>query len=297
MHAQAWALAARQHGVITRAQLYALGFTKHAVDHRIATGRLHPSWAGVFAVGRPQLTREGRWMAAVLRCGEGAALSHEDAGALYAICDRGSGSIHISIPRRSPRRPPGLSVHRRTGPLAAEVTVERGIPVTTPICTLIDLATRLPRHRLEAAVNEADKRDLVDAETLRAMLDRLPGVAGVRVLRRLLDRLTFRLTDSELERRFLCLVADAGLPPPQTGIWLSGFKVDFFWPELGLVVETDGLRYHRTPAEQARDRRRDQAHVAAGLTPLRFTHAQVRYEAAHVRRTLTATARRLANDG
>jgi len=101
------------------------------------------------------------------------------------------------------------------------------------------------------------------------------------------------MTDSELERRFLPLVDQAGLPRPLTQQRLNGFKVDFFWPGLGLVIETDGLRYHRTPAEQARDRLRDQTHTAAGLTQLRFTHAQVRYEAAHVRRTLAAIAHRL----
>jgi very-short-patch-repair endonuclease len=112
------------------------------------------------------------------------------------------------------------------------------------------------------------------------------------VLREVLDRRTFTLTDSELERRFLPIARSDGLPPPRTGHYLNGFKVDFFWPELGLVVETDGLRYHRTPAQQSRDRLRDQAHTAAGLTPLRFTHAQVRFEPRHVRATLEAAARR-----
>jgi very-short-patch-repair endonuclease len=74
---------------------------------------------------------------------------------------------------------------------------------------------------------------------------------------------------------------------------VNGFKVDFYWPDLGLVVETDGLRYHRTPAQQARDRIRDQTHAAAGLTPLRFTHAQVKYEPTRVEETLVAVARRL----
>jgi len=112
-------------------------------------------------------------------------------------------------------------------------------------------------------------------------------------LRELLDRRTFVLTDSELERRFLPIALAAGLPVPQTGRRVNGFKVDFYWPDLGLVVETDGLRYHRTPAQQARDRLRDQAHTAAGLTCLRFTHAQVRFDPDHVRATLTAVTRRL----
>ena len=111
------------------------------------------------------------------------------------------------------------------------------------------------------------------------------------MLRELLDRRTFRLTDSELERLFLPIAREAGLSPPQTGVWLNGYEVDFYWPELGLVVETDGLRYHRTPAQQAKDRLRDQVHMAAGLRPLRFTHAQVAFEPHHVRTTLVAVAR------
>jgi very-short-patch-repair endonuclease len=60
-----------------------------------------------------------------------------------------------------------------------------------------------------------------------------------------------------------------------------------------LVVETDGLRYHRTPSAQARDRLRDQTHTAAGLTHLRFTHYQVKYEGAFVAKILRRTARTL----
>src|SRR5438874_171443 len=119
------------------------------------------------------------------------------------------------------------------------------------------------------------------------------GRRGIRTLREVLDKHTFRLTRSELERLFLAIVRTAGLPIPLTQQIVNGFKVDFFWPELGLVVETDGLRYHRTPAQQARDRLRDQAHTAAGLTPLRFTRAQVRFDPAHVQATLAAAAVRL----
>jgi very-short-patch-repair endonuclease len=106
------------------------------------------------------------------------------------------------------------------------------------------------------------------------------------MLREMLDRDTFVLTDSELERRFLPIARKAGLPAPQTGRIVNGFKVDFYWPELGLVVETDGLRYHRTAAQQTKDRIRDSIHVGAGLVPLRFTHAQVKYEADFVLTTL-----------
>src|SRR5207245_6286281 len=159
-----------------------------------------------------------------------------------------------------------------------------------------DLANGLDPSRLERAVNEADRLDLISPEALRLALDTYRGQPGVARLRELLDRRTFRLTDSELERLFLPLVTDAGLPTPLTRQHVNGFRVDFFWPDLGLVVETDGLRYHRTPAQQARDRLRDQAHLAAGFTPLRFTHAQVRFEAAYVRSTLLAVVRRLQGE-
>ncbi len=101
------------------------------------------------------------------------------------------------------------------------------------------------------------------------------------------------LSDSEPERRFLPVARTAGLPKPLTRRLVNGFRVDFYWPDLGLVVETDGLRYHRTPAQQAKDRVRDQTHTAAGLTPLRFTHAQIAFEPARVAATLTAVGERL----
>jgi very-short-patch-repair endonuclease len=232
-------------------------------------------------------------MAAVLSCGPEAVLSHDDAGALWEIRAARQGLIEVSVPARVGRRRPGIVLHRRTRLPAGAVTSHRGIPVTTPICTLVDLATRLSRDDLEAAINEADKRDLTDPEALRSALGAFAGCRGVAALREALDRRTFTITDSKLERDFLPLARKAGLPPPQTACWVNGFKVDFYWPDLGLVVETDGLRYHRTPAQQSRDRLRDQAHSAAGLVPLRFSRAQIRFEPGHVQATLAAVASRL----
>jgi very-short-patch-repair endonuclease len=194
------------------------------------------------------------------------------------------------VPRHVLRRHAGIVVHRRA---SFEATTHEGIPVTTPACTLVDLAATVARNEVEAAVNQADSLDLVDPEELRAALDRIGRRPGVPALRLLLDRRTFVLTDSELERLFLPLAREAGLSRPHAGVWVNGYKVDFYWPDLGLIVETDGLRYHRTPAKQAQDRRRDQVHAAAGLTPLRFTHAQVRREPSHVVATLNAVAGRL----
>jgi very-short-patch-repair endonuclease len=292
-----WTLVREQHAVVTRRQLLELGYSSRAIKHRVAKGRLHPVGRGVYAVGTPHLTRYGRWMAAVLSCGPDAALSDESAAGLFEIRAYRGGAIEVSVPKHVSRRPPGVVVHRRARRGPWELTVHRGIPTTSPVCTLVDLATRLNRKQLEAAINEADKRELIDPESLRSALEKLARRPGVGVLRELLDRRTFRLTDSELERWFLPIVRRVGLPPPETGAEVNGFEVDFYWPDLDLVVETDGLRYHRTPAQQARDRLRDQAHLAAGTTPLRFTHEQVRFEPEHVERTLDLVGRRLRGEG
>jgi very-short-patch-repair endonuclease len=286
------ALAQRQHGVATRAQLLDRGLHPQAIKHRISTGLLHPVWRGVYAVGRPELSRLGRWMAAVLSCGPDAVLSYESAAQLWGIRPARGRRTEVSVPAGTVRRRPGITVHRRSL-RPQDVTRCRGIPVTTPVCTLIDLATRLGRDSLEAAINEADKQDLVDPDELRSALDGIPPRRGAPFLRSTLDRRTFTPTDTKLERLFLPIARSVGLPLPQTQVYVNGFRVDFYWPELGLVVETDGLRYHRTPAEQARDRVRDQVHAASGLTPVRFTRAQVRYEPGHVRVILAAMAGRL----
>ena len=284
---------ARQHGVVARRQLMELGFSARSIHHQIASARLHPVWPGVYAVGRPQLSLHGRWLAAVLSCGPDAVLSHECAAGLWEFRPVMPDRIEVSVPVHVVRRPRGIVVHRRKSLGSGEVERRHGIPVTTPVTTLVDIAVRLERRHLEAAINEADKRDLVSPEELRSALDELPRRPGIGILREVLDRRTFTLTDSELERRFLPVARRAGLPLPKTACYVNGFKVDFYWPDLGLVVETDGLRYHRTPAQQARDRVRDQAHAAAGLTPLRFTRAQVRFEPRHVQETLLAVAGRL----
>lgn len=234
-------------------------------------------------------------MAAVLSCGPGALLSHGSAAALWGI-GREWREIEITVRSASPRRRPGLRVRRRPTLADAHVTEREGIPVTGLVQTLVDLAAVHKRPVVERMVNEADRLELIDPPTLRSALEVHRCEPGVKPLRTMLDRRTFRLTRSDLELLFLPLAAEVGLPVPLTKEWVNGFEVDFYWPDLDFVVETDGLQYHRTPAEQARDRLRDQVHTAAGTTNLRFTHEQVRYEPTHVLAMLRATARRLGVD-
>jgi very-short-patch-repair endonuclease len=274
----------------------ALGFSAKSIEHRIEKGRLHRITRGVYAVGWPELTRERRWMAAVLACGEEASLSHRSAAAFWSIGREVSGRIDVSVRRTSKVRRRGLRVRRRSTLRPEDVVSRNGIPVTVPARTLVDLATELDEVAVERAVNEADKRDLIDPETLRSALGDYEGEPGAPLLRELLDSRTFRLSDSDLEIFFRSIAAEAGLRAPLSKQMVNGWEVDFYWPELGLVVETDGLRYHRTASTQTRDARRDRAHALAGMTPLRFTHYEIKHESARVQAELHRAAALLTDE-
>jgi very-short-patch-repair endonuclease len=287
-----WGLARSQHGVVTRTQLLELGMGPDSIKHWRKSGRLHPLWRGVYAVGRPEVSRKGRWMGAVLACGPGVLLSHRSAAVLWGLVRAsGKGEIHVVIPRKAVRRRPGIRAHRRVG-LGPEHRREvDGIPVTDVVSTLVDLASCVPEWRAEQAINEADRIDLIGVEALRDEVRTVAPRPGMACMRRLLG--LDALTDTGLERKFLALARAAGLPSPETQAHVNGYRVDFHWPELGLVVETDGGGTHRTPGQRATDYRRDQAHAAAGLTPLRFAEHQIRHAPDEVKRRLRAVGGRL----
>jgi hypothetical protein len=190
---RAWELAGRQHGVVARRQLLALGFNPREIEHRVVRGRLHLVMRGVYAVGWPGQTQRRRWMAAVLACGKGALLSHRSVAALWEIGTERRGEIDISVTRRCELKRPGLQVRGRPTLPPKDIAIRDGIPITSPIRTLIDVAVELEPLALERSVNEADKRDLIDPETLRAELVGYAGKPGVKPLRSLLDKRTFRL--------------------------------------------------------------------------------------------------------
>ncbi|OJU86217.1 MAG: hypothetical protein BGO11_18885 [Solirubrobacterales bacterium 70-9] len=219
-------------------------------------------------------------MAAILACGGPgiAALSHSSAAALFGIGVEQARAIEVTRLSPDPVRIRGIRVQRRSELDPRSLVVHDGIPVTSPVQTLIDLATRHDQVVVERMVNEADRLRLIRTDDLRMALDEHHGERGVGRLRVILDRRTFRYTRSELERAFLPLARRARLPRPRTSVYVNGHEVDFYFPTLDLVIETDGITYHRTPAQQAKDRERDQDHTAAGTPYLRFIHAQIKYE-------------------
>ena len=207
-----------------------------AIRHRIKTGRLHVVFDGVYAVGRRQLTPEGWWMAAALACGPNALLSHTSAATAWRIATFPLLPIHVSVPQTTIRCLRGIELHRRKALPPEQITSVCAIPASSVPLTLLDLAGRHERNELEAMINAADKHNLSDPEHLRSALDAFCGYPGVRTLRQILDRRTFTLTDSELERLFMPIARAAGLPFTQAVV--NGYRVDFYWPDLKLVVET-----------------------------------------------------------
>jgi len=292
MVAALWALVGTQHGVISYAQLRGLGYSKDAIRHRVRVGRLIPLWPGVYAVGRPEVTRRGLWMAATLACGEGYALDGESGAALWGVRSNERREIEVVGPGGAGRRLDGIRT-RRVRSIDGHITQIAGIPVVSLPLLFVHLAPRLSGGALEAAINEADERDLIHVAQLRRGVEPLRGRRGVTILRRTIDRATFRYTDSDLERAMRPIYRAAGLGEPETQVWVNGKLVDFYWPELDFVIETDGGRFHRTAFQQANDRRRDQAHTLAGTAFLRFTHGQIRYDRAYVQHAVSKLARDL----
>lgn len=285
---QALAVAAEQQQVISFEQLERLGFTTSAIRHALRSGRFYLVRPGVVTIGRPDVTPLGRLKAVELAFPHGI-ISHTSAAAVWEISPAEDERTHLTVCPPSHPRASDIRVHRRD-PLPRSTRCN-GIRVTAVLETLIDLAATKPPAAVEFAVNEADKKRLLRIDGASAQLADMAPRRGTRALANVLARHT--VTDSQLELRFLGVVRMAGLPAPETPAGVNGFRVDFYWPQLGLVVETDGLTYHRTPAQQARDRLRDQAHTAAGLTCLRFTNEQVRRDPASVASLLKRVAARL----
>ena len=261
-------LAARQHGVVTRAQLRTVGLTEAAIEGRVRRKWLHRVHQGVYAVGYPSLTRYGEFMAAVLACGNGAALSHISAAVLWNLLkDRGA-PVHVTAPTK--RKARGVVVHWSA--LDGERVRRDGIVVTTPARTLVDLADVVSRRTLERAMDEAEYLRL---DTVG--LSPRHGRQGAGLLASVLavHRPGATRTRSELEEMFLRLCDDHGIERPGVNCQVEGFECDFVFRHRWLVVETDGAAAHGTRRAIERDAIRDATLMAAGWRVWRLSYEQV----------------------
>jgi putative AbiEi antitoxin of type IV toxin-antitoxin system/uncharacterized protein DUF559 len=277
-------LAATQHGVVSRAQLRALGLSDRGISARAARGVLHRRHQGVYSVGHTVLGALGHRMAAVLACGPTAVLSHASAGALWGLRPSRAASVDVTVPGTGGRqRRDDIRIHRARS-LDGQTTTKHGIPVTTPGRTILDLAATLDRRGIERLLDRAENAHLGDDLPLVALARAHQGHRGAR---KLLDALRDHdpgttLTKSDLEERFLELCRDAGLPTPVVNDHVEVLEADFIFKPHRVLVETDSWQHHRSRDSFESDRRRDAIHAAAGWRTLRFTHRQIEHEPAMV---------------
>jgi predicted transcriptional regulator of viral defense system len=253
-------LSALQHGLVAVAQLHDAGLTEKQVRARTMAGRLHRIHQGVYAVGHAGLTRDGRYMAAVLAGGPGAALCSWSAGAYLGISRDDPHRVHVAVPRRLHNRR-GLRFHHHPHPPAL-TTVRRGIPILASAHALVDLAGVMTPNQLQRAVHEAEVQRLCRPAQIRVALDHRPRARGRAALRRILDLAEGRSlpTRSELEDHWLRFLSRHGLPMPLTSVkvdtprglyeWLAVMHVtwnDLDDREAELVADLVRLRVGSNP--------------------------------------------------
>lgn len=274
-------IAEAQHGLVTHAQLVGFGISASAIRKRVERGRLHLIHSGVYAVGHALLSREGRFMAGVLACGDGAVLSHVSAAEHWGLIDPVRGNADVTAPNRRGRIPAGITAHRDGALLESDCTELNGIPCTTVARTLLDLAAVLPPWELRKAVAEAEVLRLLRVPHVRTLIRRCRGRRGVARLRLCIDELdpSTKRTRSELERMFLALCKRSGLPRPEVNVPLEAaglrLKPDFLWRDARLIIEADSRKFHGTGSAFELDRHREQRFFAAGWQVVRCTWRQV----------------------
>jgi very-short-patch-repair endonuclease len=283
------ALAADQHGVVSRRQLERAGISTDVVDRYIRIGRLRRLHRGVYQLG-PAIGPHARLMAATLACGDTATLSHRSSAGLWRMLDESEGVVDIIVTGRSESRA-GIRVHRaQLRP--DEVTTRQGIRVTTPARTLYDFASMVApieraardaspvvMHRdVERTLAEALAQRLTTRLAMRALLDHHHG-HGAGLLRELLESdVNPALTRSEAEERFLDLVRRGCVGDPAVNVIVERFEVDFLWRAERLIIEVDGHTFHASKRAFENDRRRDAVLAAAGYTVMRVTWDQITRE-------------------
>jgi very-short-patch-repair endonuclease len=268
---------------VGRRQLLTLGMSEEAIEVRIQAGRLHPLHAGVYAVGHAAISRQGRWLAAVLASGPAAVLSHLSAAALWGIRPNSRNRIDVTVPRRS-RSSDAIYRHLSAIP-ADERTVVDGIPVTSAPRTIFDLAATSTIDQIESAIRQSEYQRLYDRLSLVDLVKRYPGRRGVRRVRVALTRietLPVGRARSPLEERFLLFLRRYGLPRPRLNHWIvvgeRRFQVDCHWPGTSQVVELDSWEAHGTRSAFREDRARDRELAVAGYAVTRISWAQLNDE-------------------
>jgi very-short-patch-repair endonuclease len=280
-------IAGRQHGVIARTQLFRLGLDRKAIASRVAGGTLHPLHRGhVYAVSRSPLSTRGKYLAAVIASGPGAALSHRAAADLWGIRPASCPS-EVTVPDVS-REIGGIRVHRTRMLDPQDFTVVDGIPVTSLARTLLDLAAILRPPDLEVVIDRAERANLFDLNAVVDVLERANGKRGTRTLKRVMAAYELSTQKSKLERAFKKLLKPAAdIETPSFNALTEGetatHEVDALWPDRKLAIQLDGFEFHRTRRDREKDASSDADLELAGYRVMRLTWDDT---TVHGRRTL-----------
>ncbi|NNF37693.1 MAG: DUF559 domain-containing protein [Gemmatimonadetes bacterium] len=281
----------------SRPQILACGLTSSALGRRTRRGRYETVFRGVYRVG-PSATHLTRPSAAALAVGPNAVISHSTAARVYgwlapadawrfdradSVTPRrrieGGVSVDATLLRGNRRSRPGLRVHCAGSLTSDEATTVAGIPVTTPIRTVLDAAAQLDAFTVERVVAAALRTGAVDRAALSVACSRYRGRRGIGRLRQVLDRPEMpRFTRSEAERRVLKAIRDSGLPTPRANVTAGPYEVDFLWDNLNVVLEVDGFEFHSSRRSFESDRERDGWLQAEGLLVVRLTWRQITRE-------------------
>jgi predicted transcriptional regulator of viral defense system len=263
-------VAKRQHGVVSRKQLEAIGFGTPTITRWGSDGRLHRLHRGVYAVGHTSLTWEGHCMAAVL-ARPGSVASHKTAAWIHGLLRFRPETFHLTAPTRQRARREFVVHFARLRP--EDQAVVEGIPVTSVARTLLDLAPSESTERLHQMMERAEDRRTFDLRRFDRLLARAGGHPGRLKLRQALD--TFKpevaVLRSGLEKRFLRLVLDAGLPRPATNAFVAGYELDAYWEAEAFAVELDAYATHGSPRSFEADREREDDLLLAGIEAIRVT--------------------------
>lgn len=272
--AQIAALAARQHGNITRAQLVRLGISDTAINYRVEIGRLHRVHRGVYSVGKPARTQLELASAAVLACGAGAALSHGSALGLWGFAKQWGAPFHVTVPGDRDRA--AIHVHRSHTLTPQDIKIQLGIRVTSFARTLLDCSPELSDKRLTRIVNDARRGRYIHLDSLAETVARWPRHPGAVRLRPFLEGPT-NPSRSDFEDEFLPFCERFGLPRPETNSMIAGREVDAYFAAEGVIVELDGWDFHSSRDVFESDRDKDADATALGLATVRITKQRVRH--------------------
>jgi hypothetical protein len=272
------ALAGRQHGVVSVEQLHALGHSKSSIEKAVKAGRLHSLDRSVYAVGHTNLSLYGQCLAAVFACGPDAVLSHYSAAWLWGLARWKPEPFHVTGPVARPPRLP-VRIHRTRRLADADWTLVEEIPVSAVPRLLLDLAACVKAKSLERMLECSEDLGLFDLRAVEELLARTVGHHGHARLRRAIALYQpSSFTRSGLEKRWLELVLEAGLPRPWMNYVEHGFELDCYWPEYRFAVELDVFETHGTRAAFERDRKRQEDLLLAGITMTRVTGPRLERE-------------------